>query len=175
MTAKTLLSQVGRILVLNSTNIIPRTAVRDFKSTAAFLTAFNKKTNDYVRHYSSQVINDIPIVTYEEVKQLPKYPKKLLIDVREPNELQETGQIPSSINIPLGQVAEELSANMDEGVFKAKYGRDKPDGNTEIIFHCKIGRRSQNAAELAKSLGYKNSKNYLGSWTEWAEKEGLNK
>ncbi|TMW44623.1 hypothetical protein DOY81_010300 [Sarcophaga bullata] len=176
MTARNLLSQIGRILVLNSTNVIPRTAIRELKSTATFLTATNKKTNEYYsRHYSSQIINDIPIVTYEEIKQLSKYPKKLLIDVREPNELQETGKIPSSINIPLGQVAEELSANMDKGVFKAKYGRDKPDGNTEIIFHCKIGRRSQNAAELAKSLGYKNSKNYLGSWTEWAEKEGLNK
>jgi 3-mercaptopyruvate sulfurtransferase SseA len=40
------------------------------------------------------------IATYEEVKDLPNHPEKLLIDVREPNELQETGQIPTSINIP---------------------------------------------------------------------------
>lgn len=41
-----------------------------------------------------------PIATYEEVKDLPNHPEKLLIDVREPHELQETGKIPTSINIP---------------------------------------------------------------------------
>lgn len=176
MTAKSLISQIGRILVLNSVKIIPRTTVKELRRNATFFPAINKKNSEILaRLYSSEAINDIPIVSYEEVKQLPNNPKKLLIDVREPSELQETGQISSSINIPLGQVSEELSANMDKKAFKAKYGRDKPDENTEIIFHCKIGRRSQNAAELAKSLGYKNSKNYVGSWTEWAEKEGLNK
>lgn len=35
-----------------------------------------------------------------EVKDLPKHPEKTLIDVREPSELQETGTIPTSINIP---------------------------------------------------------------------------
>lgn len=40
------------------------------------------------------------IATYDEVKELPKHPEKILIDVREPNELKETGVIPTSINIP---------------------------------------------------------------------------
>lgn len=128
---------------------------------------------NFVKAYSSDATTNIPIVSYEEIKQLPKQPHKLLIDVREPKELQETGQIPTSINIPLGQVATELALNMDPGAFKAKYGRDLPNKNTELIFHCKIGRRSHSAAEIAKGLGYENSKNYLGSWTEWAEKEGL--
>lgn len=129
---------------------------------------------NFANKYSSGEIT-IPIVSYEDIKQLPKQPEKLLIDVREPKELEETGQIPTSINIPLGMVADELGTNFDAGAFKAKYGRDKPQRNTEIIFHCKIGRRSHSAAEIANSLGYQNTKNYLGSWTEWAEKEGLPK
>lgn len=40
------------------------------------------------------------IATYEEVKDLCNHPEKLLIDVREPHELLETGSIPTSINIP---------------------------------------------------------------------------
>lgn len=40
------------------------------------------------------------LADYEEVKDLPNHPEKLLIDVREPKEIQETGQIPTSINIP---------------------------------------------------------------------------
>lgn len=42
----------------------------------------------------------VEIATYEEVKDLPNHPEKVLIDVREPEELKETGQIPTSINIP---------------------------------------------------------------------------
>lgn len=42
----------------------------------------------------------VPIVSYDEVKDLPNHPEKTLIDVREPHELQETGIIPTSINIP---------------------------------------------------------------------------
>lgn len=40
------------------------------------------------------------IVSYEEIKNLPKRPEALLIDVREPKELVETGVVPTSINIP---------------------------------------------------------------------------
>lgn len=40
------------------------------------------------------------IATYEEVKDLPNQPEKYLFDVRDPPEIQETGQIPTSINIP---------------------------------------------------------------------------
>lgn len=40
------------------------------------------------------------IATYEEIKDLPNHPEKYLIDVRDPPELAETGQIPTSINIP---------------------------------------------------------------------------
>lgn len=43
----------------------------------------------------------IPIVSYEVVKDLPNHPGEVvLIDVREPEELQETGTIPTAFNIP---------------------------------------------------------------------------
>lgn len=40
------------------------------------------------------------IAAYEEIKDLPNHPEKYLFDVRDPPELAETGQIPTSINIP---------------------------------------------------------------------------
>lgn len=46
------------------------------------------------------VMAEIEIATYEEIKTLPNHPEKLLIDVREPQELLDTGVIPTSINIP---------------------------------------------------------------------------
>lgn len=120
----------------------------------------------------------IPIVTYEDVKDLPKHPEKWLIDVREPNELKETGVIPTAINIPrrncffsvfkqqivtsiqkfcyLSNLVGEVNAafSMKSAQFEAKYNRAKPNSNDEVIFHCKIGRRSENAAIIASKLGY---------------------
>lgn len=43
---------------------------------------------------------EIEIATYEEIKDLPNHPEKLLIDVRELHEVESTGRIPTSINIP---------------------------------------------------------------------------
>lgn len=40
------------------------------------------------------------IASYEDVKALKDDKGTLLVDVREPKELQETGVIPNSINIP---------------------------------------------------------------------------
>nr|CAH7765052.1 unnamed protein product [Callosobruchus chinensis] len=49
-----------------------------------------------VKNYSSLT------VSFEEVKKFGNQPSKdvYIIDVREPMELQETGVIPNSINIP---------------------------------------------------------------------------
>ncbi|KAG5683251.1 hypothetical protein PVAND_012543 [Polypedilum vanderplanki] len=117
-------------------------------------------------------MSEIEIATYEEIKDLPNHPEKLLIDVREPHELESTGKIPTSINIPLSKVKDALS-NLDENDFKNTYGRTKPTKEDEIIFSCLLGGRAQKGAEAAVDLGYKNVKNYKGSWTEYAQKEGL--
>lgn len=179
MATKSLFRQLNRIAGLKAARLGTMSTTQKLTTTAnPSLLATTKSLNsvNFVQQYSSAVgENNIPIYTYEEIKKLNNNSPQLLIDVREPKELQETGKIPTSINIPLGQVGQELAASVDKAAFKAKYGRDKPEKNSEIIFHCRSGKRSQNAAELAKSLGYENVKNYLGSWLEYADKEGLPK
>ncbi|XP_065089250.1 rhodanese domain-containing protein CG4456-like isoform X2 [Ochlerotatus camptorhynchus] len=110
------------------------------------------------------------IATYEEILDLPNHPEKVLVDVRGADEVAKTGKIPSSINIPLPILEQDLNLPVDE--FKAKYGRDKPTLDTEVIFHCNRGGRAQKGTDLAVSLGFMNARNYKGSWTEWAEKQG---
>ncbi|CAO1366345.1 unnamed protein product [Diamesa serratosioi] len=113
------------------------------------------------------------IASYEEVKDLPNHPEKLLIDVREPSELVEFGQIPTSINIPLKTLEDALKLTSEK--FFETFGRTKPSSENELIFHCKGGGRAGRATELALTLGFQNARNYKGSWMEWAEKEGIKK
>lgn len=57
------------------------------------------------RKFSSETNGpNISVVGYNEVKNLSNHPGITLIDVREPNELQETGSIPKSVNIPCEKI-----------------------------------------------------------------------
>lgn len=111
------------------------------------------------------------VATYDEIVALPKHPEVLLIDVRRPEELAGTGTIPTSINVPLNVVGEELK--LDAQTFESKYGRPKPNHDTPLIFSCRSGVRAGHAATIACQLGFTNVKNYVGSWLDYAEKNGL--
>ncbi|XP_053951831.1 rhodanese domain-containing protein CG4456 [Anastrepha ludens] len=110
-------------------------------------------------------------VNYSDIKDLPNHPEKLLIDVREPDELVETGKIPTSINIPLACVVQVLAEDVKPQRFQSKYGRRKPGFDDEIIFTCKLGKRALKAAEIANAMGFTNVKYYPGSWEDWIKNE----
>lgn len=121
------------------------------------------------RLYSVQPTIEEMIVSYDEVKNATSNKGILIVDVREPDEIKEHGKIPNSINIPLGDVTKVLSA-MPENEFETTYRRSKPLEDSPIIFYCMIGKRSGMAQQNALNLGFKNVRNYLGSWTDWASK-----
>ncbi|XP_016971632.1 rhodanese domain-containing protein CG4456 [Drosophila rhopaloa] len=111
------------------------------------------------------------MATYEQVKDVPNHPEVYLIDVRRKEELEQTGCIPASINIPLDELDKAL--NLDAAAFKNKYARSKPEKDSKIIFSCRSGNRVLEAEKIAKGLGFCNVVIYKGSWNEWAQKEGL--
>lgn len=111
----------------------------------------------------------VKIATFEELKAATTNPNILIIDVREPHELQETGVVPNSINIPLATVKDVLATSPGED-FKKTFGKDKPDLDSEIIFTCRSGKRSAAAYAIAEDLGYKNLKNFDGGWLLWESK-----
>ncbi|BFF98067.1 rhodanese domain-containing protein [Drosophila madeirensis] len=111
------------------------------------------------------------MATYERVKDVPNHPDTYLIDVREKEELRQTGSIPASLNIPLPELDKAL--RLDSKEFKSSYGRDKPAKDSKIIFSCRSGKRVLEAEKIAKAQGYSNVVIYKGSWLEWAEKEGI--
>jgi rhodanese-related sulfurtransferase len=83
-------------------------------------------------------------------------PKALLVDVRTKAELELVGRVPSALNIEWAfypgmvkneQFAEQLLANVDKDL--------------TILFLCRTGGRSHNAAVLAEQLGYAQAYNIL--------------
>jgi len=87
--------------------------------------------------------------------------KALLIDVRTKAELELVGRIPGTINVEWafypGMVAnadftKQLAAELD---------RHQCDQDSVLIFLCRTGGRSHNAAAVAASLGFSQAYNTL--------------
>ncbi len=116
---------------------------------------------------------------------------KPLVDVRSPQEYTgermhmpdypnegalRGGHIPGAKNVPWAR-----AANPDDGTFKSAdelkriYLEEvglKPDD--EVIAYCRIGERSSHTwFVLRELLGFKNVRNYDGSWTEWGNLVGV--
>ena len=76
----------------------------------------------------------------------------LLLDVREPHELQISA-LKGAVNIPLGTLAARLS---------------ELDSARDMVVLCKAGTRSARALELLASAGFKRVKNLQGGINAWA-------
>jgi thiosulfate/3-mercaptopyruvate sulfurtransferase len=110
-----------------------------------------------------------------------------LVDVRSPDEFtgkiiappgmtetaQRAGHIPGAANIPWSQAAREDGTFKSLEELKQLYQGKGVTGDGEVIAYCRIGERSSHTWFVLKYLlGYKNVKNYDGSWTEWGNLVG---
>ncbi len=110
-----------------------------------------------------------------------------LVDVRSPEEfsgeilappgLQETAQ--RGGHIPVAQNISWAAVTNDDGTFKtadeikALYAEKGIDGDETTVAYCRIGERSSVAwFALHELLGYEDTINYDGSWTEWGNLVG---
>jgi thiosulfate/3-mercaptopyruvate sulfurtransferase len=111
--------------------------------------------------------------------------KRPLVDVRSPEEYSGArlhmpeypnegalrgGHIPGARNIPWGRAIDPethtfLPAAELEAIYGEEHGLDREGG---LIAYCRIGERSSHTwFVLTYLLGYRNVRNYDGSWTEW--------
>ncbi|XP_067882095.1 thiosulfate sulfurtransferase/rhodanese-like domain-containing protein 3 [Heterodontus francisci] len=119
--------------------------------------------------YRSVCTAPLETVTYKELKQLLKSNKIVVIDVREPWEIKAYGQIPGSINVPLGQVEQALK--LDPSSFMETYNGKMPSTSDKIVFSCLAGIRSKKALDAAASMGYSRALHFPGGWEEWMKHE----
>jgi thiosulfate/3-mercaptopyruvate sulfurtransferase len=122
-----------------------------------------------------------------EVQAAMKTKSAAMVDVRSPQEFtgeilappglpetcQRGGHIPGAKNIPWGKNCNE------DGTFKSfddltsLYAAQGITGDTPVIAYCRIGERSSLTWFAMKYLlGFKDVKNYDGSWTEWGNLVG---
>jgi rhodanese-related sulfurtransferase len=91
----------------------------------------------------------------------------VIIDVRGHDEVQYTGKLDDVVEtLPLPYIAEGALV-MEEEDFKDAFGFDKPQLDETLVFTCKAGIRSSQAAQLAKMAGYSNILDYMGGSNEW--------
>eukprot|EP01102_Stenamoeba_stenopodia_P006445 TRINITY_DN1764_c0_g2_i1.p1 TRINITY_DN1764_c0_g2~~TRINITY_DN1764_c0_g2_i1.p1 ORF type:complete len:192 (-),score=42.32 TRINITY_DN1764_c0_g2_i1:83-658(-) len=110
-----------------------------------------------------------PIVTIKELESLLAKPEKdfILIDVRERQEVADSGLIPTAHNVPLSEFADAL--NLPKDAWQSKYQFPKIEKDDDVIVYCRSGQRSKRACLHLLQEGYQ-AKNYAGSWLEWSAK-----
>ena len=84
------------------------------------------------------------------------------------------GHVPGATNVPWGRAVNEDGTFKSAAELKALYAGVGVDGSKPVITYCRIGERSSHTwFALNKILGYKNVRNYDGSWTEYGNAVGV--
>ncbi|TFA99207.1 Thiosulfate sulfurtransferase RDL2 [Trichoderma ghanense] len=111
---------------------------------------------------------------FDEIKALveKKDPKDkvVIVDVREPHELLDTGKIPGAINIPITSAVQSFHISDED--FEDMYGYARPPKDANLLFYCKAGVRAKAAAGLAQHAGWESVGEYPGSWLDWEANKG---
>jgi len=131
-----------------------------------------------LRHSSSFSVtppSDIPVIDKETLKTRMKQDSVVVVDVREPEEVRETGDLTHggnvAINVPLGIILQDPSIlELEKEEFFLEFGDELPardDMEKSIVFSCRSGVRSEHACIKARQLGFANVLNFKGSALEW--------
>lgn len=110
-----------------------------------------------------------------DVRSPAEYTGQILAPPEYPNEgAQRGGHIPGAANIPWSQAVNE------DGTFKSAdelmklYGSKGITPDRDVITYCRIGERSSHTwFVLRYLLGFRNVRNYDGSWSEWGNSVGI--
>ena len=119
-----------------------------------------KKSSDLVAEAKSRIENLNVDEVREEIQS-----GSLIVDLREPEELEASGRIPGSLHVPRGML--EFRADPETPYHLEPFDRDR-----RIILHCASGGRSALAAATLKDMGYENVGHLDGGFKAWTEAGG---
>ena len=106
----------------------------------------------------------VPRLPPPEARALMTGGNVLIVDVRDPSEVQASGKIKGAVNVSRGML--EFRADPDSPYHDKAFAKDKT-----VIVYCASGGRSALAGKTLKDLGYKDVRN-LGGFKGWADSGG---
>jgi len=136
-----------------------------------------EETREELRAYRQQVVDGVGAAgrSLVDVRSPEEFRGELAAPAHLPQEAaQRRGHIPGAVNVPWSQ------AVAPDGTFKPieelrqLYAARGVDGEGDVIAYCRIGERSSHTwFVLHELLGYRDVRNYDGSWTEYGSLVGV--
>jgi thiosulfate/3-mercaptopyruvate sulfurtransferase len=128
-----------------------------------------------IRAFRDEVIDSIGRKNLIDVRSPDEFTGKILAPAHLPQEQsQRPGHIPTAINIPWSKAANEDGTFKSDDELRELYGQEGYDEGKATIAYCRIGERSSHTwVVLHELLGYRDVKNYDGSWTEYGSLIGV--
>ena len=98
--------------------------------------------------------------TAAEMLALVKDPNVVMVDIRDPRELERDGRIPGAFHATRGML--EFWIDPTSPYYKPVFGEDK-----QFVFFCAGGMRSVLAAKTAQDMGLKPVAHMIGGFGAW--------
>jgi thiosulfate/3-mercaptopyruvate sulfurtransferase len=145
--------------------------VPSYQPTGITLTAPER---DEIRAFRDQVLSKLADAAFVDVRSPEEFRgEKLAPDHLPQEQAQVPGHIPGAANVPWAKAANEDGTFKSADALRALYEGEGVTDDREIIAYCRIGERSSHTwFALTELLGYRNVKNYDGSWTEYGSLVG---
>jgi len=106
----------------------------------------------------------VPKITPAETREMIAKGNTLVVDVRDPHEVEKSGKIAGAVNVSRGML--EFRADPESPYHDKNFARDKT-----VIVYCASGGRSALSGKALKDLGYGEVFN-AGAFKDWAESGG---
>ena len=107
----------------------------------------------------------VPKITPAEARAMIAKGNTLVVDVREPAEVEASGKVAGAVHHPRGML--EFRADADTPYHDKNFSKEKT-----VILYCASGRRAALAGKVLKEMGYGQVFN-MGGFKDWAESGGL--
>ncbi len=104
-------------------------------------------------------------ITAAEAVKLAGRDDVVLVDLRDPRELERDGRVPGAFHVTRGML--EFWIDPESPYYKPRFGEDK-----KFVFFCAGGLRSVLATKTAQDMGLKPVAHILGGFKAWKETGG---
>jgi rhodanese-related sulfurtransferase len=100
-----------------------------------------------VKDLLAEANSAVPRLSPAEAKERIRSGDVLVVDVRDPTEVQQTGRLKGAVNVSRGML--EFRADPDSQYHNPAFQKDKT-----ILLHCASGGRSALAGKTLQDMGY---------------------